>query len=227
MRAALGFWSLFFSIVLAAGSPADADLRGCRVARRIVGGYPARIEHWPGFAALRLYHADHKVALYFCGGSAISPNHVVTAAHCFNDLKTLWRDIVSTTDDFSQVKLQVVLGADNLDKITKDNVYDTETWFQNEVYASALAAARQSVAPDLPEHTAERVGHDIALVKLSSSWNGPLSPLSLTEATDPTPQVPADQLVMVAGFGSVRPQSGDIQALSSNGEKYSLARQNC
>ena len=103
---------------------------------------------------------------------------------------------------------------------TDGNVFETEKRFQHEVYASALAAAKAGPNPELAEGIAERVGHDIALVKLVGSWNGPLSALSLTEATDPVARVPADQPVMVAGFGSTHPKSGDIQPFTRSGEKY-------
>ncbi|ESO08566.1 hypothetical protein HELRODRAFT_190772 [Helobdella robusta] len=49
--------------------------------KRIVGGEPARLHSWPWQARLLKYSSNHS-AVDICGGTIISSQYVVTAAHC-------------------------------------------------------------------------------------------------------------------------------------------------
>ncbi len=198
-----------------------ANANGCRLSRRVIGGHVADLKNWPGFAAFRLSHMDRPTSVQFCGGVAIKPDWIMTAAHCFDDLAAVWKGFVSEADDFSRVRIEVLLGVGLLDDVTPANVFQIDRWLQHEVYASARKAALGRNDPTAASQVAQRFGHDIALVKLASPWHGELMPLSLTAATDPAIPMPPDRLVMVAGFGATDPSAGDMRPFTrASGEKY-------
>ncbi|KAL7849556.1 hypothetical protein SRHO_G00211790 [Serrasalmus rhombeus] len=80
---------------------------------RIVGGQSALIENWPWQVSLQ-QNGQHT-----CGGSLVSPNWVVTAAHCFNSMGEVsrWRVMAGKTY-FSS------LGGSSVDKIIVNKNYN-------------------------------------------------------------------------------------------------------
>ncbi|XP_062872719.1 transmembrane protease serine 4a [Trichomycterus rosablanca] len=79
---------------------------------RIVGGQSAIIENWPWQVSLQ-HNGQHT-----CGGSLVSPNWVVTAAHCFNGRAQVsrWRVVAGKTYYSS-------LGGSSVDKIIVNGDY--------------------------------------------------------------------------------------------------------
>uniref|UniRef100_A0A667Y5U3 Transmembrane serine protease 4a n=1 Tax=Myripristis murdjan TaxID=586833 RepID=A0A667Y5U3_9TELE len=90
-------WSFFYSKVCKSGSVISLICSDCGqvgTQDRIVGGTDAVIEDWPWQVSLQ-QNGQHT-----CGGSLVSPNWVVTAAHCFSGSKkelSRWRVVSGRT----------------------------------------------------------------------------------------------------------------------------------
>lgn len=169
------------------------------IGKKIVGGQDASAKLWPSQAALRLTSPDGKRVLYICGGTAIAPDRVMTAAHCFDDIERQADGRHLSSDKNAKTvgwSLDIVLGADNLDTVDAANAYP-------------VAAVR--LRDGYVKHQAPSMGHDIALVTLARRWSGPLATLSLDPASDPPDGSGA--ALTVAGFGLLRgtPEGGQAQ----------------
>src|SRR5262245_33024148 len=153
---------------------------------KIVGGTGAKLAHWPAQAAFRFKDPASDRVWYFCGGTAIAPTWILTAAHCFEEIKR------GDAGGFVNVarstlrgwRVEVALGRDDLETVSPSQVYEVKDILIREGYTNAAES-----------------GHDIALVNLKTPWNGPLGRLSLSGTGEPT-----DATSYAAGFGAL--QSG-------------------
>ncbi|XP_063215918.1 CLIP domain-containing serine protease B4-like [Bacillus rossius redtenbacheri] len=64
----------------------DVDECGMSLSERIVGGRTASLGAFPWIARLGYKRTGSQQVMYRCGGSLITRNHVVTAAHCVTSL---------------------------------------------------------------------------------------------------------------------------------------------
>ena len=162
---------------------------------KVVGGRVATISNWPGQVALRLRLLSGP--FYFCGGTLISKDWVLTAAHCIKD-----KGIVKADDGWysGHDLVEIELGQDNLQHVSSADVRGISDIIMHEDYVEAGR------------------GDDVALIQLDKPWDGAVAKLSLDSAADPslawvTP-------LMVAGFGVEEQSSQARQFAASDGTKF-------
>jgi lysozyme len=148
---------------------------------KIVGGVPAFIGYWPGQVVIRYKDRVNKADNYFCGGTLISPDTVLTAAHCLKNF-----EIDNENISIKGAPVEVVIDTQDLKKVGQDNIRRVRAALPHEGYSS------------------DKHDDDIALLRLSEPWNKSASRLSLRDTSDPKP----DWLkpLYSAGFGVLENQ---------------------
>jgi len=125
----------------------------------------ARDEDWPFFAAIRGTRGG--MVTYDCGGSAISRDWVLTAAHCVEGVR---RTAAGKWERPGSGEIEVVLGEKDLQKVDTGKVY---------------GVADVRISPAYTREGADKLPvNDIALLKLARPWTGPTVRLSAGVASD-------------------------------------------
>ncbi|MEL6472809.1 MAG: trypsin-like serine protease [Pseudomonadota bacterium] len=148
---------------------------------KVVNGRRVCPGDWPYSAAIRRPEAD--VVGYYCGGTVISDEWVLTAAHCVAGSRRSARGFYVEP---GLGEIEVVLGTNDL---------------SDESRAKTFKVREVKMHPDYVPYnqvTGEAELNDIALIRLAEKWDGPVSRLSSSPRSD------ADRAggrAFVSGFG--------------------------
>ena len=156
-----------------------------RVNDKMVGGTRAQLGEWPSLGTLR--GTTTRRTTHFCGATAISPHWALTAAHC---LPGITRDASGNIVHPSYGRLDLVLGVQDLARTDQKNIFRVVEVIIPDDYRPA------NNAQTVQEYRGPR--SDIALVRFSGTWTGPLARLSRSAEADTDRYYGRS---FVAGFG--------------------------
>ncbi len=181
---------------------------------KVSRGFATEAALWPGIASLQIVFPSGK-GEHFCGATAISPDWLLTAAHCVdtvlvenNDRARYYARQKSGALQASGL-VQAVIGQSRLDEASLEEIYPVVDVIIHNDYELGNVTA----------------GNDIALIRLARPYTGPIASLSLDPLTDRLS--PEGELAEVAGYGKLdytqKPQSYGFSRIDEAEGKSVLA----
>lgn len=156
---------------------------------KVYKGFPTDASLWPGIASLQIVFPSGK-GDHFCGATAISPDWLLTAAHCVDTVlvESGGRARFYQRTDSGVLPsglVRAVIGQSRLDQAGPEDIYPvTDVILHNDYELGNVTG-----------------GSDIALVRIGRPYTGPLASLSLDPLTDRL--TPQGELSEVAGYGNL------------------------
>ncbi len=155
------------------GSAAQADPtwrsgldRDARVHVRVQEGTPAAEGNFPFMAAIRGKDPFTDLDFYYCGGTAIADQWILTAAHCLVD-RSDGAPFETSTGLWSHQRLgpiEIVMDIVDLTKTTQESVFSAKDIVLHEEYKPSSSSAGPV--------------NDIALIRIDGTWPGEVARLS-------------------------------------------------
>jgi secreted trypsin-like serine protease len=164
---------------------------------KVVGGRPALLGNWPGLVSLRVREGTRPI--YICGGTLITRDTVLTAAHCVEDLAQRGQDWVDPRGRIAEI----MIGTADLRAVEPRDIRPVASIIRHEGYTSAAR------------------GNDIALIRLRNAADGAQSRLSVTPQSDPSEA--STTPMMVAGFGAEHDGGGLREFRDAKGATFLAA----
>ncbi len=186
----------------------------------VVGGEPANIDDWPGMASLQLAHSSG-ANYHLCGATMISESWVLTAAHCVEHAK------IETGENGALQVIQYEPQADSpngMRKLGPLTIVAGLGDLSEDPTDVTFAVTGVEIHPSYTKGAVHR-GHDLALLRIASSWTGNTAELDGFSA--PLKRVRNGTDLEVAGYGYLMEAGSSESVIGKRGavEAPSLALQ--
>ena len=169
----------------------------------VVAGEEAYAEDWPGIVSLQV--SQGRNTWHECGGTMITAEWLVTAAHCVDQVRI----------ERGGGAAQFHRGEDGMvRRLGPLKVAANRTHLSTDEDTRVFAVNRVVIHPDYQQGAFER-GDDIALVRIEAGYDGPVMPLAGLSAD--APDIPAGGLVQVAGYGNTEEDDSAQGGMNARG----------